>query len=99
MASAARAASRPLLQDEDRYRIGLSHRRAAEVQDRRHTGQHLPAERLELNEVGVCELELDRAIAFEPYERSRDLGGFILVGRASGAQQSARAGRLRIPDN
>jgi bifunctional enzyme CysN/CysC len=46
-----------------------------------NTGQHLPAGRLELNEVGVCELELDRAIAFEPYERSRDLGGFILVDR------------------
>jgi len=46
-----------------------------------NTWQHLPAERLELNEVGVCELELDRAIAFEPYERSRDLGGFILIDR------------------
>jgi bifunctional enzyme CysN/CysC len=43
--------------------------------------QHLPTERLELNEVGVCELELDRAIAFEPYTRSRDLGGFILIDR------------------
>jgi len=48
-----------------------------------NTWQHLPAERLELNEVGVCELELDRAIAFEPYERSRDLGGFILKSRSS----------------
>ena len=46
-----------------------------------NTWQHLPAERLELNEVGVCELELDRPIAFEPYERSRDLGGFILIDR------------------
>ena len=46
-----------------------------------NTWQHVPAERLELNEVGVCELELDRPIAFEPYERSRDLGGFILIDR------------------
>jgi len=46
-----------------------------------NTWQHLPAERLELNEIGVCELELDRPIAFEPYERSRDLGGFILIDR------------------
>jgi bifunctional enzyme CysN/CysC len=46
-----------------------------------NTWQHLPAERLELNEVGVCELELDRPIAFEPYERSRELGGFILIDR------------------
>jgi bifunctional enzyme CysN/CysC len=46
-----------------------------------NSAQHSAAERLELNEVGVCELELDRAIAFEPYERSRDLGGFILIDR------------------
>jgi bifunctional enzyme CysN/CysC len=46
-----------------------------------NTWQHLTAERLELNEIGVCELELDRPIAFEPYERSRDLGGFILIDR------------------
>lgn len=45
------------------------------------TWQHSAAERLELNEVGVCELALDRPIAFEPYERSRDLGGFILIDR------------------
>jgi bifunctional enzyme CysN/CysC len=46
-----------------------------------NTWRHLPAERLEINEVGVCELELDRPIAFEPYERSRELGGFILIDR------------------
>ena len=46
-----------------------------------NTWQHSAAERLELNEVGVCELELDRPIAFEPYEHSRDLGGFILIDR------------------
>jgi bifunctional enzyme CysN/CysC len=45
------------------------------------TWQHSAAERLELNEVGVGELELDRPIAFEPYQRSRDLGGFILIDR------------------
>jgi bifunctional enzyme CysN/CysC len=41
----------------------------------------LPAERLELNDIGVCELELDRAIAFEPYGEDRALGGFILIDR------------------
>jgi bifunctional enzyme CysN/CysC len=41
----------------------------------------VPAERLELNDVGVCELELDRAVAFEPYGRSRTLGGFLLIDR------------------
>ncbi len=46
-----------------------------------NTLEHLAAEKLELNEIGVCELELDRAIPFEPYAASRDLGGFILIDR------------------
>jgi bifunctional enzyme CysN/CysC len=41
------------------------------------------AERLELNDIGVAELELDRAIPFEPYAASRALGGFILIDRLS----------------
>jgi bifunctional enzyme CysN/CysC len=46
-----------------------------------NTLEHLPAEKLELNDIGVCELELDRAIAFEPYAQNRTLGGFILIDR------------------
>ena len=46
-----------------------------------NTLEHVPAERLELNDIGVCELELDRAIPFEPYLESRALGGFILIDR------------------
>src|SRR5262249_17617723 len=43
--------------------------------------EQLPAERLELNDIGVCELELDRAIPFEPYHEDRAMGGFILIDR------------------
>jgi bifunctional enzyme CysN/CysC len=46
-----------------------------------NTLEHIAAERLELNDIGVCELELDQPIAFEPYEQSRELGGFILIDR------------------
>jgi bifunctional enzyme CysN/CysC len=46
-----------------------------------NTLEHIAAERLELNDIGVCELELDEPIAFEPYEQSRELGGFILIDR------------------
>jgi bifunctional enzyme CysN/CysC len=46
-----------------------------------NTLEHLSAERLELNEIGVCELELDRAVAFEPYAANRALGGFLLIDR------------------
>jgi bifunctional enzyme CysN/CysC len=48
-----------------------------------NTLEHAAAERLELNDIGVCELELDRPIAFEPYRESRALGGFILIDRLS----------------
>jgi len=48
-----------------------------------NTLEQLPAERLELNDIGVCELELDRAIPFEPYAESRALGGFILIDRVT----------------
>ncbi|HSY04601.1 MAG TPA: sulfate adenylyltransferase subunit CysN [Steroidobacteraceae bacterium] len=48
-----------------------------------NTLEHEPAGRLELNDIGVCELELDRAIAFEPYAVNRALGGFILIDRLS----------------
>ena len=38
---------------------------------------------LELNEIGVGNLELDRPIAFDSYETNRDTGGFILIDRLS----------------
>jgi bifunctional enzyme CysN/CysC len=46
-----------------------------------NTMEHLAAKQLELNEIGVCNLNLDRAIAFDPYSENRQTGGFILVDR------------------
>lgn len=48
-----------------------------------NTLEHLAAKRLELNEIGVCNLALDRPIAFDAYKDNRDTGGFILVDRVS----------------
>ena len=53
------------------------------------TLEHTAAERLELNDIGVCELELDRAIPFEPYAENRALGGFILIDRLTNATVGA----------
>jgi len=47
------------------------------------TLEHLAAEQLALNEIGVCELELDRPLAFDAYTESRDMGGFVLIDRLS----------------
>lgn len=48
-----------------------------------NTLDHEPAKTLELNDIGVCNLSLDRAIAFDPYSENRDTGGFILIDRVS----------------
>ncbi|MFL5103898.1 MAG: sulfate adenylyltransferase subunit CysN, partial [Xanthobacteraceae bacterium] len=56
--------------------------------------EHVAANKLELNEIGVCALELDRPIAFEPYERSREGGGFILVDRIT--NDTVGAGMIRF---
>src|SRR5260370_6546481 len=58
------------------------------------TLEHLAAEQLELNEIGVCELELDRPIAFDPYLESRDIGGFVLIDRIT--HQTLAAGMLHF---
>jgi bifunctional enzyme CysN/CysC len=59
-----------------------------------NTLEHEPAERLELNDIGVCELELDRPIPFEPYAESRALGGFILIDRLT--NNTAGAGLINF---
>ena len=56
--------------------------------------EHEPAERLELNDIGVCELELDRPIPFEPYSASRALGAFILIDRLT--NNTAGAGLINF---
>ena len=48
-----------------------------------NTLEHVPASRLELNDIAVCTVEVGAAIAFEPYRDSRELGGFILIDRLS----------------
>jgi bifunctional enzyme CysN/CysC len=54
-----------------------------------NTLEHLAARQLELNEIGVCNLSLDRPIAFDPYEANPDLGGFILIDRITNATVGA----------
>jgi len=46
-----------------------------------NTLEQLPASTLDLNDIGVCSLSLDRAVAFDPYAENRDTGGFILIDR------------------
>ncbi|WP_404363861.1 sulfate adenylyltransferase subunit CysN [Marinobacter sp.] len=36
---------------------------------------------LQLNEIGLCELTLSQPLAFDPYQRNRATGGFIVIDR------------------
>ena len=53
------------------------------------TLEPLPARTLALNAIGVCNLQTDQPIAFDPYEANRDTGGFILIDRLSNATVGA----------
>jgi bifunctional enzyme CysN/CysC len=48
-----------------------------------NTLDHLPAKTLELNEIGVCNISLDKRIAFDSYDDNQTMGGFIIVDRLS----------------
>ena len=56
--------------------------------------EHVAATHLDLNEIGVCAIELSEPIAFDPYTENRDTGGFILIDRIS--NQTVGAGLLRF---
>jgi len=59
-----------------------------------NTLEHLAATRLELNEIGVCNLSLSAPVAFDPYADNKDLGGFILIDRLS--NRTVGAGMLHF---
>jgi bifunctional enzyme CysN/CysC len=48
-----------------------------------NTLEHLAARTLELNEIAVCNISLDRPIPFAAYAECRALGSFILIDRVS----------------
>jgi len=67
---------------------------AASISEIKHridvnTQERLAAKRLELNEVGYCNLSLDEPVAFAPYAQNRVLGGFILIDRQTNATVAA----------
>ena len=48
-----------------------------------NTLEHTAGETLVLNEIAVCNLELDAPIAFAPYTENKALGSFIIIDRFS----------------
>ena len=67
---------------EPKYRINVN------------TLEHLAARRLDLNEIGVCNVAMDRPVPFDPYADNRDTGGFILIDRMT--NHTVAAGMLHF---
>jgi len=54
-----------------------------------NTLEHTAATTLELNEIGVCNVNVDRPIPFDPYTDNRDMGGFIVIDRLTNSTVGA----------
>jgi bifunctional enzyme CysN/CysC len=54
-----------------------------------NTLEHLAAQTLHLNSIGVATIATDRDVTFEPYSESRELGGFILIDKLTNATVAA----------
>lgn len=59
-----------------------------------NTLEHVAATELALNEIAVCNISVDRHIAFEPYSVNREMGGFILIDRQT--EQTVGAGMIHF---
>ena len=59
------------------------------------TMEHNAARTLRSNEIGLCNLALDRPIAFDPYRVLRETGAFILIDRS--ANTTVGAGMIDSP--
>lgn len=58
-------------------------------------GNELAASALKLNDLGTVNLATNRPVPFAPFDESRELGGFILIDRATNA--TAAAGTILFP--
>src|SRR5258708_7100980 len=54
-----------------------------------NTMEHLAAKTLGLNAIGIANLSTDKPLIFEPYDKSRELGGFLLIDKISNATAAA----------
>ncbi|MEH6548302.1 MAG: adenylyl-sulfate kinase, partial [Sneathiella sp.] len=54
-----------------------------------NTLEHMATKTLELNEIGICNITLDKAVSFDPYVDNRQTGSFILIDRYTNATVAA----------
>ena len=71
-------------------------KRLAVISDLRYTinvntAEQVAARTMNANEIGVCNISLQRTVAFDPYESNKQTGAFILIDRYT--KQTVAAGR------
>jgi bifunctional enzyme CysN/CysC len=54
-----------------------------------NTMERLAAKKLDLNGIAVCNIALDRVVAFDPYAENRETGSFVFIDRLSNATSGA----------
>jgi bifunctional enzyme CysN/CysC len=54
-----------------------------------NTLEHMAAPTLHMNEIGVCNISVDRPMPFDAYLTSRDTGGFIVIDRMTNVTVAA----------
>jgi len=54
-----------------------------------NTLSEAPAPGLDLNEIGICEVELDEVVCFDSYKDNRAMGSFIIIDRLSNVTVAA----------
>lgn len=59
------------------------------------TGEEMAARTLKMNDIGLVEVATDTPVPLDPYQLSRDTGGFLLVERVS--RDTVAAGLVRHP--
>jgi bifunctional enzyme CysN/CysC len=59
-----------------------------------NSGENIAADKLELNQIGVCDISLNKDITFEPYTKNKTLGSFILIDRMT--NETVAAGWLNF---
>jgi bifunctional enzyme CysN/CysC len=59
-----------------------------------NTLEHVAAKQLEMNEIGVCNIALDRVVAFDSYRDNRVTGAFILIDKIS--HETVAAGMINF---
>lgn len=59
-----------------------------------NTFEKQPCTKLEINEIGLCNIACSRPVVFDPYHQIRDMGAFILIDRFT--NQTVGAGMIRF---